>query len=816
MGCQFNIPIFAMILTATLVSTASSMGGGLILYFQGLESLEDSMLMTSAGELQSLRETIRNKLSNVEEGIGRVRRFIFSAERFRPGMPSSEWADVMRAFGFAQVGGSDSSFYSTGVWLVPHDWAVVKGFGVVTHENSHEIVATGPRDMAFAEFHDQLPENHTVLGPDGQLSAVFAAISALDPVSGYKTKHLYNVQAAMLFTQLPDPHLPQDDPRQRPYDFMDPPVAGSVMSYWKPPTQWVSSTGVRYWQTHLLAIYMPPPFPHPMHKFKTMGLTLGIDYVIFQPPFDDYKQAHPDTVVLMADRQTGIVQASTILPMVPDWCQVGGPPGSFVPQGCALRLTNLSQAVQSGFRKSGEEPFGSFMKAELDGEDYFIRRVDLGFQNLELVWMRPTSSVQGKVQEALVLLILFTALVLCFDVTIMVMEVIFIAMPMRQLSSAIMSVGDMETEAARGAVERYETRCAMLSEMRALTAGMMKTVLRLEQFRTFIPDALVGVVDDDTESSEAPSVRTRSVTRTTRSDSASKASKVSHSTQQQAAAARQSLDLHIHSRAVGLLYVNAVNWWQESCAQDDKGRQLLDRHTSLATAVLGVVSSHNGTLDSFSGDRFLVGWNTAKAKGDYAVCAADTAWALQGTVKGVRLSCAVVCGRAWVGNTGTQTVRRFSVMTPLVPWVMKLEAFAKWRNYTCVTDDATALRLEHSYACQVVDALVCRRRKAAIPVLHLLGQIDMATAEWMYQLEESEKKNKKTTQLNGIACAIMNSQWDTARELAGNGNVVDDLPEPLAQSLNHEVFTPLQMCFERNPNDPSLRDLVIGTSKPVR
>eukprot|EP01061_Rhynchopus_euleeides_P000420 TRINITY_DN10287_c0_g1_i1.p1 TRINITY_DN10287_c0_g1~~TRINITY_DN10287_c0_g1_i1.p1 ORF type:complete len:180 (+),score=47.53 TRINITY_DN10287_c0_g1_i1:66-542(+) len=156
-------------------------------------------------------------------------------------------------------------------------------------------------------------------------------------------------------------------------------------------------------------------------------------------------------------------------------------------------------------------------------------------------------------------------------------------------------------------------------------------------------------------------------------------------------------------------------------------------------------------------------------------------------------------------------------MTPLVPWVVKLEEFAKCHNYACVTDDTTALRLEHSYALQVVDALVCLKRKAIIPVLQLLGQIDTAVGEWMYQIEESEKKNKKTTHLNKIAHAIMNGQWETAHELADKGNAMAALPESLVQSLKHEVFTPLKMGFERNPNDPSLKDLVMGSplSKPV-
>eukprot|EP01061_Rhynchopus_euleeides_P045443 TRINITY_DN8152_c0_g1_i1.p1 TRINITY_DN8152_c0_g1~~TRINITY_DN8152_c0_g1_i1.p1 ORF type:complete len:815 (+),score=230.48 TRINITY_DN8152_c0_g1_i1:84-2528(+) len=801
MARQLNISIFAVIVVTTLVSTASSMAGGLILYYQGLESLELSTSETSAGELRALLEELLNKLDNIEEGIDTLRRFVYSQERFPAGMTSSECADVIRSFTSAQVGGAGGSFFSTGLFVTPHSWED-RGFAGLAYV---EPLMDNTTRMLYGVFHDEMPENMTRLSPDGELLSVNAKIFALESDTGYIQKHLYNTETAFLF-DFPDPGVSQAPMPREVGNYTERPLAGSAVSYWMSPAQWMASDRGRYWQTHLRAMYLPPPPPHPLSRYKTVALTLGLNYATFQAPFDAYKQTYPDTTVLLVNRRTGMVFASTILPMVPYWCQdMDAENGSYVPDGCALHVTNLSQAVQEGFEATGDEPFGAFSKGKLDGEEHFMRRANTQFQELELVWMRPTSSVQGAVREALVLLIVFTALVLVFDALVSFLEVIFIALPLRHLSSAIASLGDMETDAAAQAVDRYKSACVMVSEMRRVTKGMLKAVSRLEEFRAFIPESVLVAADDEGDNNDMEVSTNRSA-----ASASTDSNKFASSPRTQCA--RQVLDLHLQCRSVGLLYVNAVGWWQHiRDYHSDSGRQLLERHTDLATAVLATVSLHNGVLDNFSGDRFLVGWNTAKLKYNSAQCAAATALEFKKSIPHVRLSCAVSMGRAWVGNAGTHTVRRFCVMSPLVPWVIEMEAFAKWRGYKCVTDDATASRLQHLFRYRIVDAIASHKHKEVVPVVHVMERIEVEEAEWMYQLEESENNDKDGGSINALARCIMSAQWYAAHEMEKSSSLAASLPVALRVALQRDHFRPLDLRFERTPSAVDISEYPMRT-----
>eukprot|EP01061_Rhynchopus_euleeides_P047108 TRINITY_DN9278_c0_g2_i3.p1 TRINITY_DN9278_c0_g2~~TRINITY_DN9278_c0_g2_i3.p1 ORF type:complete len:553 (+),score=156.54 TRINITY_DN9278_c0_g2_i3:26-1660(+) len=533
-------------------------------------------------------------------------------------------------------------------------------------------------------------------------------------------------------------------------------------------------------------MYVPPPPPHPWSGYKSVMIRLGFLFSSQQVPFEVYKGQRPDTTAILVNRGLGgMVYASTEGGLVPEWCQA--PPESRVANlavDCVRYISNLSLAVQEAYLDVADLPMGSFRKMNLDGDEYFVRRENATYFHLELLWLRPTSSVEGKVREALLLLIIFTMLVIVFDAAMASLELLFIAMPMRDLCAAIAALGDMELEEAGSAVAKYQSRTVMVAEMRRLMFGMGKTLRRMAEFRAFIPEAVCGLTDTD-QGGRVPTSDAHS----SHPSEASSSGSAPGSPVAGDVGTGKNLDLRLQSKPVGLLVADVSGWFEDSYDT----AAALSRHTDFTNTILGAMNANSGTLDSFNGDRFLLGWNTAKAKCDYVRRAMDTAFDLISTLKEYKPTCAVTSGKAFVGNIGTLSVRRFSVLSPLIPWVGVLQSFCAWRNYGCVTDLACTGRLSPSFIFRIVDGILYA--KTVKPVVRVVERVRLSTSEWMYEMEEAERGNKDGVALNNLAHCIVMNQWDDTDTL--DVALVGALPQPLQECVHSKTFRPLARSFER-------------------
>ena len=116
-GC--GVPIMSVIMVATVFSTASSMAGGLVLYFQGLSSLEASVKETSAGEVASLRDSIVAVLDKTSEFTGALHKIVYSLETIKTNN-TEEWANITRSQSYSLVSSSPILF-SCMIVLHPFD-----------------------------------------------------------------------------------------------------------------------------------------------------------------------------------------------------------------------------------------------------------------------------------------------------------------------------------------------------------------------------------------------------------------------------------------------------------------------------------------------------------------------------------------------------------------------------------------------------------------------------------------------------------------------------------------------------------------------
>ena len=457
------------------------------MYFKGLEALEDSVSDTSLSEVRSMKEKLRAQLLVVEHSAQTLKKVMYNTERIHTNNPE-EWASIIRSLAYAQVSGSDVLYDST-MSLATYDTTNSSAFYAGVWG---DVLKNGSRELVFGAYGNHLNVTENFLVANGTVQEMLIPSYSLHSDTGHVNEFVYNWDGNPRYIDIIkhyDPRNGKDNKTHEEFLWTDPPVAGSVCSRWFTPRRWYASDGNMYAYTELEAIYIPPPPPHPWSTYKSVSMLVGFLFESFQPPFEEYKAEHPDTHFLLIEEDTGTIYASTEGGMIPKACQVQASlaENEDVALGCSLTLKDLSPAIQEAAQYLSRRGYGHFAKASFDGTEYFVRK-EHSHQNLQLVWMRAASSVQGKVQEALTYLIIFTLLVLLFDVTISVAEVVFIALPMKRLSRAIRSVADMECESAEDTLQLIS--CAPLSEVAVMRRATSMLVSNMAEYKTFLPSAM--------------------------------------------------------------------------------------------------------------------------------------------------------------------------------------------------------------------------------------------------------------------------------------------------------------------------------------
>ena len=776
-GC--GVPIMSMIMVATVFSTASSMAGGLVLYFQGLSSLEASVKETSAGEVASLRDSIVAVLDKTSEFTGALHKVVYSLETIKNNN-TEDWANITRTQCYSLVSSSPNL---VACMVVLHPFDLDDGSGFVS------LVFTSPRKDGseyymhahYAPYMNQteyFPRDQTT----GEVLYIWVRAWALYGL-GYLGDFLYMWDGKYYLSRFPEwwdpksPSIPDDDTRDT-YDWdEDRRAPGAAGSRWL-LGKWYSKD-LLYTYNDLESFYAPPPAPHPWSRYRAVSFLVGFLYSSWVPPFVEYKKSRPDTTALIVDRVTTVVYVSTTGDnMIPERCQVIGT--NVDPDlECASRVENLPKYLQQAYVKFNAEPFDVFTKLTLDGDEYFARKTHI-FSNAELFWLRPVSSIQGEVNKALVLLIIFTSVVLAFDIMISVVEVVFIALPLKRSSQAIQALGNLDTAVAASAVEEYATRCFMVSEVKSLIHGLSLSIDRLQELRTFMPESVLAeqhsAEEDEEGYSGMSTSQSQSGSTVTIQSMASKMHK----------AHQADLTLCLQSKPISVLRVNIVGWSQTFSGCSDK--ELLSQHGQVLNTVLDC--TQGGVLDSFTGDVFLVGWNTVKPKPSYYTKPLESAIKIKESIQGFTMSFGAACGKAKVGNMGTDTMRRFTVISDCLPWVSQLEAFNKSRKLTCTTDVKLMERCK-GFPHTVVDAVVHPKSGKPVILCNVTGMPTSTNEEWMYAFERIETSAE--AQANLFMIAIMNGDFEKKLSADLEANV----PQVFRTAQQTKAFPPLSLDFTR-------------------
>ena len=156
----------------------------------------------------------------------------------------------------------------------------------------------------------------------------------------------------------------------------------------------------------------------------------------------------------------------------------------------------------------------------------------------------------------------------------------------------------------------------------------------------------------------------------------------------------------------------------------------------------------------------------------------------------MKLSSGFTYGRGFCGTLGTSTLRRFSIVTDLVPWVHMLEGLNKARGWRTTTDETLLPRLQGRVAYRVMDGLMCESTGRVLAVAEVLEELRTENEEWMYQLEGG---NKAAQQINDAVQNVVHETWGAVESLP---QLPSDL-EHMAKAYKQRLFKPMTLRLDR-------------------
>ena len=738
---RISVPILVLISVATLLSTASSLAGGLIMYYEGLKALRETVVETSKSELVSLREQLQVPVDSAINGFESLLYATYSPVLINDNN-SSKWVDVIRQHMFSTVrvfpdelsliivGAprdpySPSAFY-TGVWSEPN--------------------TDGTRTYIYASYAEHLNDTYSVTnatatspplvhmpvdmwqmsGDDGSLGAVTDTFDAgvyLNVIGAWDMERDGGWPDATWRTR--------NNSKTR------------ILAYrWREPTLWVTTDGGLEVFTTYIALFRPPPPPHPWSGYRTVICQVELWNAMWQRRVEAFSSGKPDTTAVVYNRKTAVVYATTTGdPLVNPACSDQA--NSLITRDyCFTQMSNMSLTIQEAYHELGREAYFDLLTSSLDGDEYYALHASI-LDDVEIMWLRPTSTIKGKVQTALMYLIVFSVLVLTFDTLVSVAEIFFIAMPLKRLEFAIDQIGAMRTETALGTLREYDNRTVTVAEMRSVFSGMLITTKQLQEYKAFMPQSVLYSSGEESPgaSSDEPAV---TVSRAGGSSlgSRSRACSSKGSVSGQALSAKQKTDSGnlVRRKRVTAVYCNLRGF----LAALHSGSEVLAVHTAYVEEVVQHTRALRGVVDDLSGDRMSLSFNTVSVCNGHEFKGALLAMhvrTIKDAVDGMLdVSVAVCAAPAMVGNVGCAALKKYSIFGTVLGDVRSLLAAGKAWSIAALCNDVVAKQAATSMVLRhVAPALVDGRKMLLSELVEEVGA--QPVEEWMYQVAKAESAN---------------------------------------------------------------------------
>ena len=215
-------------------------------------------------------------------------------------------------------------------------------------------------------------------------------------------------------------------------------------------------------------------------------------------------------------------------------------------------------------------------------------------------------------------------------------------------------------------------------------------------------------------------------------------------------AAGLNTSMRLTTRKVTMLCLNVLGFHKHAHRRSTE--DLVRQHARIVKAVSEACSEYRGVMDGFQGDRFTISFNAVTHAASHAVLAAEAALAISEVVSAklhLHMSSGIASGAAMVGNMGSATTKRFTVVSPVVSSAVLLERLSK--RYGSSSSPLTLVAgsalqdIELMFEMLTMDAVLLPTIGGGVrraTVCAVMAPREAAADEWMYEVQEGDKNSQ--------------------------------------------------------------------------
>eukprot|EP01060_Flectonema_neradi_P008214 TRINITY_DN15877_c0_g1_i1.p1 TRINITY_DN15877_c0_g1~~TRINITY_DN15877_c0_g1_i1.p1 ORF type:complete len:854 (+),score=167.95 TRINITY_DN15877_c0_g1_i1:58-2619(+) len=342
----------------------------------------------------------------------------------------------------------------------------------------------------------------------------------------------------------------------------------------------------------------------------------------------------------------------------------------------------------------------------------------------------------------------------------------FIIRPINKLRDDMAAVASMQLELVSEESE------SVLSEVRDMQQSFKKMVSNLVEYRNYIqPSILVSIGSSSSEETEIPTMGggvSRSSQRSggfsaTISEHTGATSSLKSSNSNGVSKRLAINDETIKKRSISIVYLNLNNWHQFMRSNTDT--VVVSAHADFIQLALKNISGYGGVAETFCGDRLMATFNSVKHCSSHRVSASSCGRAISVESKGhaAQVSYACASGESKVGNIGCVGMKKLTIFSAAIPWVVALERQSRLIGTHGVVDQYVASDASHKFAMRIIEIVIFKKRSSnPIKIYELMFENNHRDEEWMYQIESAQ--SSIFSAWNECWSCIMNSEWETARQ----------------------------------------------------
>eukprot|EP00756_Hemistasia_phaeocysticola_P048066 Hpha_TRINITY_DN22508_c0_g1::TRINITY_DN22508_c0_g1_i1::g.185167::m.185167 len=193
-------------------------------------------------------------------------------------------------------------------------------------------------------------------------------------------------------------------------------------------------------------------------------------------------------------------------------------------------------------------------------------------------------------------------------------------------------------------------------------------------------------------------------------------------------------------KTVSVAYFNVRDWLNSTEKKSDAS--LTSLHASIAETISGAIDAFKGVPD-MTGDRFFGAFNAFKPSGDHRRGCVRAALQAREAMERKDLTVTSACssGSSRVGSIGCVGLKKMSIASALPSWVVAAERVSASDHLLGVVDSFIQKEVGTSFVLRAYCACAFKKltTKRSICLYEVLGEVESAEDEWMYQLEDAEK-----------------------------------------------------------------------------